>query len=60
MAEETATEAPIESPPAAPVPAKEPDELPRKKLDQLAGELRHSRSRRSLIEYLRLRRSLRI
>jgi hypothetical protein len=54
---ETAT-ATVESPPPAPQPAvSEPD--PRARLNELAAELVRSHNRRLIVEYLRLRRTLR-
>ena len=50
--------APVESPPPAPQPPRQyPD--PRKDLHDLATQLMRQSNRRLLIEYLRLRRSLR-
>jgi len=45
-----------ESPPPAPMPARENELDPRVRLLQLAAELARSRNRRMLAEFLRLRR----
>jgi hypothetical protein len=47
-----------ESPPLAPMPAREAAPDPRVRLLQLAGELTRSHNRRLVIEYLRLRRAI--
>ena len=49
----------IGSPPPAPQPAAAPDDDPRARLHQLAQELMQHRHRRSLVEFLQLRRALR-
>jgi hypothetical protein len=49
----------VESPPVAAVPAKEPDDGPRKRLHQLAEELARTPNRLLMREYLTLRRTLR-
>jgi len=49
----------VESPPPAPQPVRESPPDPRARLHQLASELTRSHNRRVLIEFLRLRRSLR-
>lgn len=56
--EPTATVA-VESPPAAAVPARETVPDPRHELHKLAEQLIRAGNRRLLVEYLRLRRSLR-
>ena len=48
----------VESPPPAPQPPRQ-DPDPRKDLHDLAAQLMRQSNRRLLIEYLRLRRSLR-
>lgn len=48
----------VESPPAAPMPARESPPDPRVRLNQLAAELARTQNRRMLVEFLRLRRSL--
>ena len=60
MSETNATETPpIESPPAAAMPARDPLPDPRQQLYKLANQLVRAGNRRLLIEYLRLRRTLR-
>jgi hypothetical protein len=49
----------IESPPATPMPARDGAPDPRAELHKLANELVRAGNRRQLIEYLRLRRTLR-
>ena len=49
---------PCESPPAAPMPAREELSDPRARLLQLAAELARSQNRRVLAEFLRLRRTI--
>lgn len=58
------TAAPIESPPATPVPARDDpvngnNTDPRQALHRLAAELMRTRNRRLLTEFLQLRRALR-
>ncbi|WP_428940568.1 hypothetical protein [Fontivita pretiosa] len=55
---------PVESPPATPLPANDdpfnaPGSDPRQALHRLASELRRTRNRRLLVEFLQLRRALR-
>jgi hypothetical protein len=60
MSESTAPAAPlVESPPPTPVPAREAVPDPRQQLHKLAHELIRANNRRLLVEYLRLRRSIR-
>ncbi len=47
-----------ESPPPAPMPARETTPDPRVRLLQLAHELTRSHNRRLVVEYLRLRRAI--
>ena len=54
----TAATATCESPPAAPMPAREQTPDPRARLLQLAAELMRSNNRRLIVEYLRLRRAM--
>ena len=58
QAEETKGEPTCQSPPAAGMPAREEVD-PRTQLHQLARELVRTHNRRALVEYLRLRRTLR-
>ncbi len=52
--------APIESPPSAPMPARnDVADDPRNHLHRLAAELIRTHNRRLVIEYLRLRRAMR-
>ncbi len=53
--------APCDSPPAAPMPARDAshDDEPRRRLHQLAMELMRTHNRRLVVEYLRLRRAVR-
>ena len=53
-----ATTTPCESPPAAPMPAREQTIDPRARLLQLAATLMRSNDRRLIVEYLRLRRAM--
>jgi len=53
------TTVPIESPPPTPSPAREPAPDPRIELHKLANELVRAGNRSLLIEYLRMRRTLR-
>ncbi len=59
---ETATTAstttPCQSPPAAPMPAREQTADPRVQLLELAAKLMRSNNRRLIVEYLRLRRAI--
>jgi hypothetical protein len=52
--------APIECPPAAEQPERAAEPDPRARLNQLAMQLVRNRSRRLLIEFLQLRRALRV
>lgn len=56
---EQATVIPVESPPLAPMPAREAPPDPRLRLNELAAELARTQNRRLLVEFLRLRRTLR-
>jgi len=49
----------IESPPPAAVPPRNTDDEPRARLNVLAQQLIKTHNRRLLVEFLRLRRSLR-
>ena len=50
----------VESPPPAPMPAREPaEDDARSRLHRLAAELVRTHNRRLVIEYLQLRRALR-
>lgn len=49
----------VESPPPAAMPPRDPLDEPRARLHQLASELVRTQNRRLLVEFLRLRRSLR-
>jgi hypothetical protein len=49
----------VESPPPAPMPARDPDDDARSRLHRLAAELVRTHNRRLVIEYLQLRRALR-
>ena len=49
----------IESPPASPVPVRDPALDPRAQLHKLASELVRARNRKVLVEYLRMRRAVR-
>ena len=51
--------APIESPPAAAVPAQNAIADPRQALHRLASELMRAQNRKLLVEFLQLRRALR-
>jgi hypothetical protein len=51
--------APVESPPLAERPAKDEGDDARARLNRLAAELIKTHNRRTLVEFLRLRRSLR-
>ena len=56
----SAAPAVVESPPPAPMPAREPVENDaRSRLHRLAAELVRTHNRRLVIEYLQLRRALR-
>jgi hypothetical protein len=56
----TTTTPVVESPPAAPMPARQdPGDEARTHLHRLAAELVRAHNRRLVIEYLRLRRALR-
>ncbi len=48
----------VQSPPAAPQPAREAAVDPRATLRSLAEELRRASNRRALVEYLQLRRAV--
>jgi hypothetical protein len=54
-----ASSAPVESPPPAAQPARDPLPDPRARLHALASELSRTRNRRLLVEFLQLRRALR-
>ena len=49
----------IESPPASPIPVRDPAPDPRAQLHKLASELVRARNRKVLVEYLRMRRAMR-
>ena len=49
----------FDAPPPSPMPAQLPGDAARSRLLELATELRRSHNRRLLVEYLRVRRSLR-
>ena len=58
--EPMASEAPaFDAPPASPMPVQTPGDAARSRLLELASELRRSHNRRLLVEYLRVRRSVR-
>lgn len=62
MSEQTSDSSapPVESPPPAPIPAREPaEDDARSRLHRLASELVRTHNRRLVIEYLQLRRALR-
>jgi hypothetical protein len=59
MPESAEATAPIESPPPAAQPARDPTDDARVRLHQLARELARTSNRRLLIEYLTLRRAMR-
>lgn len=59
MSETISAPAAIESPPAAPQPARDDSSDARSRLHQLAQELVRSRNRRLLTEFLQLRRAMR-
>ncbi len=49
----------FDAPPPSPMPVQSPGDAARTRLLELASELRRSHNRRLLVEYLRVRRSLR-
>ena len=49
----------FDAPPPSPMPVQSPGDAARSRLLELATELRRSHNRRLLVEYLRVRRSLR-
>ncbi len=49
----------VQSPPLAPMPARDDADDPRTHLHRLAAELIRTHNRRLVVEYLRLRRALR-
>ena len=54
------TPAPVQSPPPAPMPARDDiGDEPRAHLHRLAAELIRTHNRRLVVEYLRLRRAMR-
>jgi hypothetical protein len=59
VSDSATVDSPIESPPPAPMPARESAPDPRARLHALAAELVRSRNRSLLIEFLQLRRALR-